>query len=135
MKRNREKVPEFVKKIIKMPLYDTLLLEHDDTTLTVYQGKTSKMVLLLSSLHPTVDVGNNHPKKLPETISFYNSTKFGVDIADQMARKYSVKAGSRRWLVHVFHNILDLTGNNSWLLYKEVTGRKLTKRKHHLTTL
>ncbi|GFW14663.1 uncharacterized protein TNCV_1561261 [Trichonephila clavipes] len=42
---------------------------------------------LLSSLHPTVDIDNNLPKKLPETISFYNSTEFGVDIADQMARK------------------------------------------------
>ncbi|GFW06989.1 hypothetical protein TNCV_3691851 [Trichonephila clavipes] len=27
---------------------------------------------------------------LPETISFYNSTQFGVDITNQMARKYSV---------------------------------------------
>ena len=123
MKRNCKKVPEFVKKV-KMPLNDTLLLKHQDITLTVYQGKNSKNVLLLSSLHPTVDIDNNHPKKLPETISFYNSTKFGADIADQMARKYSVKAGSRRWPVHVLYNILDLTGINSWILYLEVTEKK-----------
>ncbi|GFX44620.1 DDE_Tnp_1_7 domain-containing protein [Trichonephila clavipes] len=78
----------------------------------------------------SVDINNNHPKKLPETISFYNSTKFDVDIADQMARKYSVKAGSRRWPVHVFYNILDLTGINPWILYKEVTGKKLMRRKY-----
>ncbi|GFX75005.1 DDE_Tnp_1_7 domain-containing protein [Trichonephila clavipes] len=100
----------------------------DDITLTIYLEKTSNNVLLLSFLHSTVDISNNHPKKLPETISFYNSTKFAVDIADQMAWTYSVKAGSRRRPVHVFYNILDLEGNNSWILYKEVTGKKLTRR-------
>ncbi|GFX87906.1 DDE_Tnp_1_7 domain-containing protein [Trichonephila clavipes] len=128
MKRKRKEVPKFVKKV-KLPLCDTLLAEHDDITLTVYQGKTIENVLLLSSLHPTVDIGNNYSKKLPETISFYNSTKFGVDIADQMARKYSVKAGSRRWPVNVFYNILDIAGN-SWILYKEFTEKKLTRREY-----
>ncbi|GFS93678.1 uncharacterized protein TNCV_798181 [Trichonephila clavipes] len=93
--KSEKEVPEFVKKV-KILLYDTLLLEHDDITLTVYLGKTSKNVLLLNSLLPTVDIDNNHLKRFPETISFCNSTKFGVDIADQKARKYSVKAGSRR---------------------------------------
>ncbi|GFX80954.1 catenin alpha [Trichonephila clavipes] len=112
-----------------MPLLDTLLLEHDDIPLTVYQGKNIKNVLLLSSPHPTVDIGNNHPKKASRNnISFYNSTKFS-DIADQMARKYSVQAGSRRWPVHVFYNILDLAGNNSWILYKEVTEAILSRMK------
>ncbi|KAL2735725.1 piggyBac transposable element-derived protein 4-like [Vespula squamosa] len=36
-------------------------------------------------------------------------TKFGVDITDQMARKYSIKSKSYRWLMQVFFNILDLT--------------------------
>ncbi|GFY27530.1 piggyBac transposable element-derived protein 4 [Trichonephila clavipes] len=89
MKRNRKEVFEFVKKV-KMPLYDTLLLEHGDITLAVYQGKTCKNVLLLSSLHPTIDIGNNHPKSFQKQYHF-TKTKFGVDIVDQMARNYSVK--------------------------------------------
>ncbi|GFY36594.1 uncharacterized protein TNCV_27991 [Trichonephila clavipes] len=90
--KSKSRVPEFVKKV-KVPFYDTLLLKHGEITLTVYQGNTSKNALLLSSIHPTVDIDNNHPKTLPETISFYNSTKFSADIADPMCRKYSVKAG------------------------------------------
>ncbi|GFT81642.1 uncharacterized protein TNCV_3674611 [Trichonephila clavipes] len=90
MKQNRKEVPEFLKKV-KTPFYNALLLEHDDITLTVYQGKTRKNALLLNSLHPIVDIGNSHPKKLPEAISFYNSTKFGADIANQIARNYSAK--------------------------------------------
>ena len=67
-------------------------------------------------------------KKIPETVAFYNSTKFGVDVIDQMARKYTVKAGSRRWPVQVFYNILDLAGINAWILYKETTGKSMRRR-------
>ncbi|GFX57127.1 DDE_Tnp_1_7 domain-containing protein [Trichonephila clavipes] len=89
---------------------------------------------LLSSLHPTVDIDNNLPKMLPGTISFYNSTKFGVDIADQMVRKYSVKAGPRRWPVHVFYNIMDLEGISSWILYEKVTEEETYEDRISLTT-
>lgn len=43
-----------------------------------------------------------------ETIKFYNSTKFGVDVIDQMARKYSVKSKYQRCPLQVFFNISDL---------------------------
>jgi len=84
-------------------------------------------VILLSSLHQSVGIQNS-PKKLPETVEFYNATKFGVDIIDQMARTYAVKAASRRWPVQVFYNILDLAGINAWILFKEVTGNNITRR-------
>ena len=71
------------------------------STLTVYQCKPSKNVFVLSTLHRTVAIGNV-PNIVPETVHYYNSTKVGVDIVDQMARKYSTKAGSHRWHVRVF---------------------------------
>ena len=36
-----------------------------------------------------------------------------MDIVDQMARKYNAKAGSFRWLLQVFLNILDLAAINA----------------------
>lgn len=109
-------------------LYSTRLLKHDNFTLTVYRCKRSKNVLMMSSLHSCVSVGNDQ-KKIPETVAFYNSTKYGVDVLDQMARKYSVKAGSRRWPVQVWYNILDLAAINSWILYKSITGNQLSRRQ------
>ncbi|GFW70978.1 DDE_Tnp_1_7 domain-containing protein [Trichonephila clavipes] len=97
----------------------------------------AKLVAIEASNRPKltgivrVDIDNDDPIKLPETILFYNSTKFGADIADQMARKYFVKAGSRRWPVHAFYNIHDLAGIN--LLeknLKEVAGKKLARREY-----
>ena len=47
-------------------------------------------------MHSSIEIENNDGR-IPETIEFYNSTKFGVDVTDQMARKYSVKSKSQRW--------------------------------------
>ena len=51
---------------------------------------------------------------------------------DQMAWKYSVKTGSRRWSVQVFYNVLDLAAINSWVLYKECTEKNLPRREYIL---
>ena len=67
-------------------------------------------------------------KRNPETVAFYNATKYGVDILDQMARLYSVKGGTRRWPVAVFYNVLDLAAINALVLYKECTGNTITRR-------
>ena len=74
----------------------------------------------MSTLHPDVEISShNNPKKKPETALFYNKTKAGVDVIDQMARKYSVKVASRRWPIHVFYNIIDLALINNWILFQD----------------
>ena len=67
-------------------------------------------------------------KKKSETVEFHNMTKCRVDVADQMARQYSVKADTPRWSVAVFYNILDLSGINAFVLYKKRTGDKNSRR-------
>ena len=73
----------------------------------------------MSTLHPNVDVPDKTRKKRPETVEFYNCTKYGVDIVDQMARKYTVRTSTRRWPVQSFQNTLDLAAINAWVIYKE----------------
>jgi hypothetical protein len=109
----------------RAPLHETTLLRNGGgAILTVYQGKINKNVLLLSTLHSTIDIGTNR-KKLPETVQFYNKTKCGVDdILDQKARRYSTKSAAPRWPVHVLYNILDLAAINAWIIYRGVTGEK-----------
>ena len=111
----------------KSPRYTTKLLVHDGITLTIYRCKPTKNVVLMSTLHPSITIGDDGKKK-PETVQFYNNTKYGVDVLDQMAREYTVKAASRRWPVHVFYNVLDLAAINAWILYKEATLTKISRR-------
>ncbi|CAK8672356.1 unnamed protein product [Clavelina lepadiformis] len=47
-----------------------------------------------------------------------------------MARLYSVKAASRRWPVHVFYNVVDMALINSWIIYKRVCQRKISRREY-----
>ncbi|KAJ8871938.1 hypothetical protein PR048_028278 [Dryococelus australis] len=104
----------------KAPLYDTVVIKNNETTLTMYQGKNNKNLLVLSTLHSNIYIGNVQ-KHLPETV-------YGVDVPEQMAIKYSVKAAYRSWQVQVFYNILDIVGINAWILFKQITGKQISWR-------
>ena len=82
-------------------------------------------------MHATVDTGDDRKSK-PKTVKFYNSPKFDVDVLDQMARKYIVNAVSHRWREQFFYNISDLAAINDHILYKLVTGSKISRRRYFL---
>ena len=82
-------------------------------------------------MHATVVTGDDRKSK-PENVKFYNSTNFGVDVPDHMARKYTVNAASRRWPVQFFYNILDLAVIKAHILYKLVTGSKISRGRYFL---
>ena len=92
------------------------------------KSKPNVKVLLLSTKHTGVQVEDNYTR-VPKTITFYNKTKFGVDVVDQVPCKYSVTAGSFRWPLQVLFNILDLAAINAWILYKECTGSKISRKE------
>lgn len=127
----RREIPEKAK--IKKSVLETEAFRTTDNvtaTLTSYQCKVSKSVLILSTLHPNVEVATeNNLKQKPEPILFYNATKAGVDVIDQMTRTSSVKAGSRRWPIHVFYNVLDLALINSWITYRKVLSSNISRRQ------
>ncbi|OAD61678.1 hypothetical protein WN48_08004 [Eufriesea mexicana] len=124
---NRRELPVLAKTTKdNLKLLSTMTYKSNDCTLTIYKSKPRKKVVILSTKHKTIKIKNNR-KTTPETITYYNKTKFGVDIIDQMARKYSVKSKCNRWSVQVFFNILDFVGINSRILHQETTGLKLSR--------
>lgn len=68
-------------------------------------------------------------KKKPSMILFYNKNKYGVDIVDNMLRKYSTRCASRRWPVAVWENILDVAALNAYILYNEARGLNVTRKE------
>ena len=105
--------------------YSSKLMKAGDmATLTVYQCKPKEKGCDRSSLRMSVELGESKKKK-PETVKFYNKTKGGVDVADQIARQYSVKAGTHGWPVAVLYSVLDLASINAFVLYKKRTGDKV----------
>lgn len=128
IRSNNRELPLIAKqKKDDMERFSSKLFTTGNCTLTIYKSKPNKKVLLLSSKHKFVTVENND-KRLPETVSYYNKTKFGVDMTDQMARKFTTKSKSCRWPLQVFFNLLDLAGINAWILYKQTTGENISRQ-------
>ena len=114
-KNRREVLLELKKKAV--PLYSsTVLFSDDGIILLSYKAKRDKLVLLLSSMHRSAAVSESDPKRKPEPILFYNSTKGGVDTADEMLRGYSTKSASRRWPLAVFFNLIDIVALNAFII-------------------
>ena len=114
-------------KCLRQRSFSKLMKAGDMATLTVYQCKPKKNVYVVSFLRMSVELGESEKKK-PETVEFYNMSKCGVDVADQMVRECSVKAGNGRWPVAVFYNTLDLASINAFVLYKTRTGDNVSRR-------
>ena len=71
-----------------------------DMTSVFHVPKKSKIVLLLSMMHHDNAIDSNLNK--PEIITFYNMTKEGVDVVDELKGNYSVARISRRWPLTIF---------------------------------
>ena len=79
----------------------------------MYQKKNGS-VILISSMHDdmTIDTQSGMKKK-PEIITFYNQTKFGIDVVDQMVDGYNEARTPRRWtMIHLF-NLINSCGRNA----------------------
>uniref|UniRef100_A0A672ZDD4 PiggyBac transposable element-derived protein domain-containing protein n=2 Tax=Sphaeramia orbicularis TaxID=375764 RepID=A0A672ZDD4_9TELE len=81
---NRLELPPSVQR--RTELFRTRLLKHGSITLTVYQCRQRKNITILSSQHQQVSICTDRRWR-PETVSYYNRTKGGVDLLDQMARQ------------------------------------------------
>ena len=101
-------------------------------SLTIYKAKKKKVVCILISMHRNVNIDQCHKKKLPETIQYYNKSKVGVDVPNQMARYHTSKSSTRRWPVAVFFNILDCACINAYIIHCLTTKLKLSRRQFML---
>ena len=92
-----------------------------------YQCKKQKNVCLLSTMHSAPTTAHTEKKK-PIMIEYYNKNKTGVDCFDQMSRLQTTKSCSRRWPLAVWANILDISAINAWIIYRKVTGKRISRR-------
>ena len=81
-----------------------------------FWDKGTKPVLLLSTLHTTVDVDSID---LPEIVQHYNATKSGVDAMDRMVRYYTCKRKCFRWTYGFFCNMIDIALLNASIIMRK----------------
>ena len=100
-------------------------------TLVSYIPNKDKVVLLTSTMHHSKRIDNaTGEQKKPEIITFYNVTKGGVDVVDEMCGNYSVARKTNRWPLTAFYHILDIIGLNSLIICSwNDKERKLVRMK------
>lgn len=108
-------------------------------TMVSYQATQTKNVLMLSTLHHNNSVSDEDHKK-PIIIMEYNKTKCGVDVVDEMAKRYTTRSKILRWPVVHFQNLLDITSINtatllSFLIPNWTDDRNRSGRRYMMLSL
>ncbi|KAJ8405400.1 hypothetical protein AAFF_G00318730 [Aldrovandia affinis] len=80
-----------------------------------YVPKKGKAVVLLSFMHDDKAVDHNSRKRKPKVSQYYNRTKIGVDLMDQMV--HTCKQQTRRWPMGLWHNLIDVAMLNAYTLF------------------
>ncbi|KAJ4426864.1 hypothetical protein ANN_26663 [Periplaneta americana] len=107
-----------------------------DTTLLSSCPKKKKVVLLLSTVHHTDEIDpDSEESRKPYLLTFYNSTKGGVDMVDEYKARYSVARTSNRWPLTLFFTLLNIAGINSFIILKHNIRQFDMFRRKFLQTL
>lgn len=94
---------------------ENFILRHLDLQKVSYMPKKSICFLdIVNAPHGVVEDGT---KKLPEIISFYNSTKVGVDDLDQICANYKVGRSTWKWPQIIWYRIKDVGAANAAFIY------------------
>lgn len=89
--------------------------------------KEGKNVLSTMNHDAVIDESTKEKRKL-EIITFYNSTKGGVDIVDQLYSTYNVSRNSRRCPATVFYTILHVAWINAYNIFMANYQRTIRRR-------
>ncbi|GBL80663.1 hypothetical protein AVEN_225319-1 [Araneus ventricosus] len=63
----------------------------------------------------------------PEVVTIYNKRMGGVDLLDSHLGRYRIRLKAKKWYLMLFYHLLDPGVINSWILYKEVSFKKIPK--------
>lgn len=136
MKANRPEIPAVFKANRSRRTNSSIFGFQKDATLVSYVPKPSKSVILLSTKHhnDAIDVDTGEKRK-PEIVTFYNNTKWGVDIVDKMCKQYSVMRNSRRWPLTLFFNMTNIAGINALVINQINSFPQKIVRREFLSTV
>lgn len=130
VRRDKPFIPVDFVNTSRRAVHSSLFAFQKDKTIVSYIPKRNKCVLLISSMHMNSEIDESSGDlQKPQIISFYNSTKGGVDTVDQMCTEYNVMRNSRRWPLTIFFHLVNVAGINSHVLHTIKHETKLPRRK------
>lgn len=135
LRKNKRQIPPEFTRTRAQEIYSTKFGFQKDLTIMSHIPKKNKIVLLLSSLHHDSKIDETTgEKKKPEINTFYNTTKGGVDVADELCSTYKVCRNSNKWPLTLFYAMLNMAGVNA-VIIKNSNNRANMKRRQFLKNL
>lgn len=81
-------------------------------------------------MHSQGDIGvESGEQRKSEVITFYNTTKGGVDAVDELKAENSVSRISYRWPLTIFFALMNIAGVYSQIIYKANTDTTISRRQ------
>lgn len=134
IRKNKPDLPSEITNITGRPKCSSLFAFGKDpnkSTIVSYvpNKRIKKNVIMLSTMHrdDAIDESTYEQYK-PEIITFYNSTKGGIDVVDRMKGEYSVTRVSNRWPFTVFCGLLNVATINSQIMFNFNTSKKVPRK-------
>ena len=130
LRKNKRQIPPEFLDLRNRGEKTSLFGFRSDSTLLSYVPKKKKNVLILSTLHNNnkIDEETGSARK-PEIVTFYNTTKGGVDTVDQMSSVYNCARNTRRWPMVIFYRLLNIASINGFIIYCKNGNEPMKRRK------
>lgn len=122
LRKDKREIPPIFKEVNIRPTPSSMFAFGENCLLVSFvppKKKQTKNVLLISTMHNDDAVDEETQK--PEVVMFYNLTKGGVDVVDELKSLYSVARVSCRWPLTIFFSLMNIGGINSYVIYKTNT--------------
>ncbi|XP_035012727.2 piggyBac transposable element-derived protein 4-like [Hippoglossus stenolepis] len=119
VRKNKPELPTGLLAVKGREVFSSRFAFTPTATLVSYIPKKNKNVVLLSMRHAEADVSNREDGK-PVIVLDYNRNKGSVDNLDKVIGMYSCRRMTARWPLVVFHNILDVSSYNTFVIWREI---------------
>ena len=119
VRKNKPELPTGLLTVKGREVFSSKFAFTPTATLVSYIPKKNRNVVLLSTRHAEADVSDCEDKKLVIVLD-YNRNKGGVDNLDKLIGTYSCMRMTARWPLVVFHNILDISSYNTFVIWREI---------------
>lgn len=119
IRANKPELPQELTSARGREVFSSRFAFTDLAALISYVPRRSKTVLLLSTRHSRPEICERRNDRKPAAILDYNRTKGGVDNLDKLLASYSCRRMTRRWTMALFHNIIDVSAYNAYVVWRE----------------
>ena len=131
MKKNKPDIPPEMRPQKDWEVSTSKFGFRKDMMIASYVPKQIKAVIMLSTMHSDASIDETTgDKQKPSVLTFYNSTKGGVDTADKKCAATSCSRRTNRWPMSLFYSLINKVCLNSFVIYvwnNETDGLRLRR--------